>query len=169
MTRLLLLFLLLFVLAGCSARGPGGSFVGELPEEVAQRAIASDSADFLAQEFPPGHTRLHLLTPKERQEFSPLLEASLRKKGFVVSQESDGGAQSVAYTLDKLDDQFWYVQLRIDGGKAVSRVYDIGGRPVASRASIGLEKGILKEFTEKASRHASEAADSLSDGAREIF
>lgn len=169
MTRLLVLFLLLFVLFGCSARGPGGSFVGELPEEVAQRAIARDSADFLAQEFPPGHTRLHLLTPKERQEFSPLFEASLRKKGFVVSQEANGGAQSVAYTLDKLDDQFWYVQLRIDGGKAVSRVYDIGGRPVASRASIGLEKGTLKEFTEKASQHASEAADSLSEGAREIF
>lgn len=169
MTRFLILSLLLFALFGCSARGPGGSFVGELPEEVAQRAIARDSADFLAQEFPPGHTRLHLLTPKERQEFSPLFEASLRKKGFVVSQEANGGAQSVAYTLDKLDDQFWYVQLRIDGGKAVSRVYDIGGRPVASRASIGLEKGTLKEFTEKASQHASEAADSLSEGAREIF
>ena len=169
MTRLLVLFLLLFALAGCSARGPGGSFVGELPEEVAQRAIARDSADFLAQEFPPGHTRLHLLTPKERQEFSPLFEAFLRKKGFVVSQEANGGAQSVAYTLDKLDDQFWYVQLRIDGGKAVSRVYDIGGRPVASRASIDLEKGTFTEFTEKASQHASEAADSLSDGAREMF
>ena len=169
MTRFLILSLLLFVLFGCSARGPGGSFVGELPEEVAQRAIARDSADFLAQEFPPGHTRLHLLTPKERQEFSPLFEASLRKKGFVVSQDANGGAQSVAYILDKLDDQFWYVQLRIDGGKAVSRVYDIGGRPVASRASIGLEKGTLKEFTEKASQHASEAADSLSEGAREIF
>ena len=169
MTRLCVLFLLLLALAGCSARGPGGSFVGELPEDVAQRAIARDSADFLAQEFPPGHTTLHLLTPKERQEFSPLLEVFLRKKGFVISQESGADAQSVAYTLDKLDDQFWYVQLRIDGGKAASRVYDIGGRPVASRASIGLKKGTLKEFTEKASQHASDAADSLSDGAREIF
>ncbi len=165
MYRHFLLALVLALLVGCSARGVGGSYVGELPQGSAVGAIAEDTSAWLAQEFPPGLTTLHLLTPKGSQDFTGLFEDSLRRKGFVVTQESGSEGLSVAYILDKLDDEAWYLQVKIDGNKAVSRVYGADGKPVAGRSSTALEKGALARASEK----ASETADTIGTEIREIF
>lgn len=164
MYRHFLLALVLVLLAGCSARG-GGSYVGELPQGGAVGAIAQDTSAWLAEEFPPGLTTLHLLTPKESQDFTGLFEDSLRRKGFVVTQETSSDALVVAYVLDKLDDESWYLQLKIDGGKAVSRVYGADGSPLAGRSATPLEKGALARVSEK----ASEKVDTIGTEIREIF
>ena len=145
MKRLLLIVCL--TLTACGYRG-GGSFVGSLPDIDATVAIARDAAALLASEYAPGHTALHVSLPEKnaQNEFSAAFEAALRERGFLISQESSGGAITVAFTLDTLKGEdgagaAWYLHLRLSDGQTFARAYMPSGDPEAGRTSTTREKG----------------------------
>ena len=148
MRPLFLIVCLCLTLTACGYRGVGGSYVGSLPDAGATVAIARDAAALLASEYAPGHTTLFVPLPEKdtRNDFSAAFEAALRERGFLISQESSGGAITVAYTLDILKGEegagaAWYLHLRLSDGQTFARAYMPSGDPEAGRTSTTLEKG----------------------------
>lgn len=140
MRRILSSFVALALLTGCASRyHADGSFVGNLPQGTAQ-SIAADAAGALAILYPPGHTSVSLVVPKNRDDFSQALENYLRTKGFTLSPS--GAAVTVAYVLDELRSEkppSWYLRLRIadlQGSKTLTRAYTATGQPAAGFSGI---------------------------------
>ena len=159
MKRLLLIVCL--TLTACGYRGVGGSFVGSLPDVDATVAIARDAAALLASEYAPGHTALHVSLPEKntQNEFSAAFEAALRERGFLISQESSGGAITVAFTLDTLKGEdgagaAWYLHLRLSDGQTFARAYMPSGDPEAGRTSTTREKGFGASGADRANGEA---------------
>lgn len=159
MKRLLLIVCL--TLTACGYRGVGGSFVGSLPDVDATVAIARDAAALLASEYAPGHTALHVSLPEKnaQNEFSAAFEAALRERGFLISQESSGGAITVAFTLDSLKGEdgagaAWYLHLRLSDGQTFARAYMPSGDPEAGRTSTTREKGFGASGADRANGEA---------------
>ncbi len=138
MKRILFLFFLASILAtGCGQHG-GRSFTGEVPE-AALTGIAFDAANRLATLYPPGHTSLYLAYPTDKGQkvvdlFGPVLERSLRAKGFTI-QPVSGSEPHVSWTVDGLGDTDppvnWYLRLKVQdetGLRTFGRVYDAQGR-----------------------------------------
>ena len=89
MNRRTLFALILCLLSGCLAgcagsKNVGGSYVGTLPQSGAA-SIAEDATAHLSSLYPPGHTSIRLVVPKQSDAFSQALENSLRQKGFTLS------------------------------------------------------------------------------------
>lgn len=170
-TKNLLLCLIVLFASGCAGtRGPGGSFVGELPSGGAVQTIASEASGQISELYPPGHTKLFVLTPEKDagNGFSLAFENALRSKGFTVLPLPNENAVAVAYVLDQLHgkkdgEQSWYLQLRIsdneDGGVAFARSYTADGRPEASRSKtdIPFSRSFASRMADKATRKASKA------------
>ena len=138
MIRSLVFFLLVsFSAAGCGQH-TGRSFTGEVPE-AALTGIAFDAANRLATLYPPGHTSLYLHYPTDKGQkvvdlFGPVLERSLRAKGFTI-QAISGSDPRVSWTVDGLGDTDppvnWYLRLKVQdetGLRTFGRVYDAQGR-----------------------------------------
>ena len=138
MKRILFLFFLVSILlTGCGQHG-GRSFTGEVPE-AALTGIAFDAANRLATLYPPGHTSLYLAYPTDKGQkvvdlFGPVLERSLRAKGFTI-QPVSGSEPRVSWTVDALGDTEppvnWYLRLKVQdetGLRTFGRVYDAQGR-----------------------------------------
>lgn len=139
MNRVVVFLLTVILVSGCAGRfKAGSSFVGNLPKGAAAQKIANDAADCLATLYPPGRTTVQMNAPKSQDNFSPILETSLRGKGFTVSST---GAVTVTYILDELRTEqspVWYLQLRIadfQGGKTFTRSYTAAGQPEAGFSS----------------------------------
>lgn len=138
MIRSLVFFLLVsFLAAGCGQH-TGRSFTGEVPE-AALTGIAFDAANRLATLYPPGHTSLYLHYPTDKGQkvvdlFGPLLERSLRARGFTI-QPVSGSEPRVSWTVDGLGGTDpvvnWYLRLKVQdetGLRTFGRVYDAQGR-----------------------------------------
>lgn len=163
----LLLLTLCFALTACGARGLGGSFVGELPDNNCRDAIAEDAANFISNEHAPGHTKIFILTPEEKakNDFGNAFEQNLRERGFTLLQESEKDALTIAYTIDGLKSEngkgfdAYYLQLRTSEGVAFARSYDADGKPEAGRSSTPLKNGFFKAAAKKASEKVSATYD----------
>ena len=108
---------------------------GELPQQDVIAKIANDMATYISEIIAPGHNPLSLLTPKKDAEndFSVSFENALRTKGFEISAPA---SISIAYTidsLDSLDDESFYVQVRFSDGVAIARSYNADGVAEAGR------------------------------------
>ena len=143
MKRRTLLALILCLLAGClngcaGSRTVGGSYVGTLPQNGAA-SIAEDATTQLSSLYPPGHTSIRLVAPKQSDAFSQALETSLRQKGFTLSPN---GTVTMSYVLDELRSakpSAWYLQLRIadkSQNKTLARSYTASGQPAAGFSSL---------------------------------
>lgn len=127
--------LILFLgLTGCAgSHNVGDSFVGQLPQEGVA-AIADDATGYLASLYPPGHTSIQVVAPRQSDAFSRALETSLRQKGFTLSSS---GTVTMRYVLDALRSAappVWYLQLRIadpEQSKTIARSYTANGYPAA--------------------------------------
>ena len=135
--------LILCILAGCltgcaGSRTVGGSYVGTLPQNGAA-SIAEDATTQLSSLYPPGHTSIRLVAPKQSDAFSQALETSLRQKGFTLSPN---GTVTMSYVLDELRSAkppAWYLQLRIadkSQNKTLARSYTASGQPAAGFSSL---------------------------------
>jgi hypothetical protein len=133
------LILALLLLGGCAgSHNTGNSFVGNVPNETAQQ-IAIDAVAYMTSLYPPGHTTLELVAPKEQNNFSQGFENGLRAVGFTISKGIPD-AVTVAYVLDGLQAKTsLYLQLIIvdpnKGRTTVTRAYTPGGVPEAGFSS----------------------------------
>lgn len=143
---LLALILCLFAgcLTGCAGRyNVGSSYVGPLPKGGTS-SIAEDATAHLSSLYPPGHTSIRLVAPKQSDEFSQALETSLRHKGFTLSPS---GTLTMSYVLDELQSAkppVWYLQLRIADktqSKTLARSYTASGEPAAGFSSLSAGGG----------------------------
>ena len=133
--RALILAFAVILVSGCASRGPVGSYCGPMPENTAVAAIAADAGAFLAGQYPPGHTTLHLVPTESGNRFSVAFETDLRSRGFTLAPDKSADVLSVAFTLDVLDEKAaWYLQLRLSDGNAVARSYAASGRPEAGQS-----------------------------------
>ncbi len=155
MRKSLLLFILIVFSQGCTAKyyGTGGSFVGELPSDVALIAISQDVVMMLSQENAPGHTDIKVLTPnkKENPIFSQILETELRQKGFTLSENAD---LEIGYILDRLTsnefandgslEELFYIQLRYND-TITSKIYDALGKSMGNwtRTTAPIKRKII--------------------------
>ena len=136
--RTFILLTLAVLLSGCAAHGPIGSFAGPLPQKPAVVAIADDAAIILAGLYPPGHTTLHVL-PARDNGFALIFENALRARGFTLAA-TDAGAVSVAYILDRLEENTsWYLHLRLSDGRVIARCYLANGQPEGGKSQMLLE------------------------------
>jgi len=136
---LILCILLAGCLTGCAGNhNVGGSYVGTLPQSGAA-SIAEDATAQLATLYPPGHTSIRLVAPKQSDAFSQVLETSLRQKGFTLSPN---GTVTMSYVLDELRSAkppAWYLQLRIadqSHNQTLARSYSASGQPAAGFSSL---------------------------------
>ena len=141
---LILCILLAGCLTGCAGNhNVGGSYVGPLPQSGAA-AIAEDATAQLAALYPPGHTSIRLVAPKQSDAFSQALETGLRQKGFTLSPS---GTVTMSYVLDELRSAkppAWYLQLRIadkSQNKTLARSYTASGQPAAGFSSLATGGG----------------------------
>ena len=135
----LILCLVFGCLTGCAGNhNVGGSYVGTLPQSGAA-SIAEDATAQLAALYPPGHTSIRLVAPKQSDAFSQALETGLRQKGFTLSPN---GTVTMSYVLDELRSAkppAWYLQLRIadqSHNKTLARSYTASGQPAAGFSSL---------------------------------
>lgn len=132
------------------------SYIGEQPSIDTIQAIALDLANYLSELYPPGHTKLRIITPTQAEDqtegqaaaqtegeadkentiekFSGEFETALRIKGFEIS---DVAQILISYTLDTLDDEAsWYVHLRLSDGLSIARSYDAFGYSESPRIQM---------------------------------
>ena len=135
----LILCILTGCLTGCAGNhNVGGSYVGTLPQSGAV-SIAEDATAQLSALYPPGHTSIRLVAPKQSDAFSQALETSLRQKGFTLSPS---GTVTMSYVLDELrpaKPPAWYLQLRIadqSHNQTLARSYTASGQPAAGFSSL---------------------------------
>ena len=140
----LLLCLVSGYLTGCAGNhNVGGSYVGTLPQSGAA-SIAEDATAQLSALYPPGHTSIRLVAPKQSDAFSQALETSLRQKGFTLSPN---GTVTMSYVLDELRSAkppALYLQLQIadkNQNKTLARSYTASGQPVAGFSSLATGGG----------------------------
>lgn len=140
----LILCILTGCLTGCAGNhNVGGSYVGTLPQSGAA-SIAEDATAQLSSQYPPGHTSIRLVAPKQSDAFSQALENGLRQKGFSLSPN---GTVSMSYVLDELRSAkppIWYLQLRIadkSQNKTLARSYTASGQPAAGFSSLATGGG----------------------------
>jgi len=140
----LILCILAGYLTGCAGtHNVGGSYVGTLPQSGAA-SIAEDATAQLAALYPPGHTSIRLVAPKQSDAFSQALETCLRQKGFTLSPN---GTVTMSYVLDELRSvkpPAWYLQLRIadkSQNKTLARSYTASGQPAAGFSSLATSRG----------------------------
>ncbi len=168
MKRFALALLVISCLAsGCANKGVVGSFFGEIPQNTVSTAIAGDAADYLAGQYPPGHTVLQILpADKSANDFDTAFESRLRTLGFTVrpSAQTALDALTVSYILDRIEaDDSYYLQIRLSDGKAISRAYTATGQPEAGRSSTPHEfkLPVLKRMETKARSAYTSATESL--------
>jgi hypothetical protein len=126
------LALSLFILPGCASRayksGAFNSYASEDCPAFAAPLMADHLAGILAAHYPPGHSSLFLkLTGHEKDSFGPALETALRSLGFVMAAENGGQAVTLAYILDRLDEDHWYVRLSLADGLGLAQTYRVTG------------------------------------------
>ena len=135
MKRITGIVLALILLTGCTVSyNAGNSFVGVAPGDAAQQ-ITMDAVAYMAMLYPPGHTTLTLVAPKDQNNFSQGFENGLRTKGFTIAG-APKDAVTVTYVLDGLQAKTsLYLQLTISdpqkGRMIVTRAYTAGGAPEA--------------------------------------
>ena len=107
----MILCILAGCLTGCAGRyNVGSSYVGTLPQTGAD-SIAEDATAHFSSLYPPGHTSIRLVAPKQSDAFSQAFETNLRQKGFTLSPN---GTVTMSYVLDELRSAkppAWYLQL----------------------------------------------------------
>lgn len=172
-TLLTLLLFAVLLASGCAHRGVSGSYYGEMPQNAAPAAIAADAVAYLVGLYPPGHTKLQILTAEKRGEnaFASAFENGLRAEGFTILPAGSAPASAdecftVAYTLDVLDrDAAYYLQLRFSDGKAVARAYTATGQPEAGRSSTAQEfkRPLIDRVEQKTRRVFSSAVDAITE------
>jgi hypothetical protein len=141
------IFLVSLALAACVVQHtPGTSFVTPaLPNEDAIQRIAIDATACLEALYPPGLTTIRLMTPKEKDGFSSLLEDKLRSSGFtVIGSSNDSAAIQVEYILDQLKPEPSHSMLLrlhlVDSSgseRKLMRSYNMAGQAEAGFSTIG--------------------------------
>lgn len=126
------LALSLFILPSCASRAyKAGAFNSYASEDCPASTLpmmADHMAGILVTYYPPGHTSLFLnLTGHEKDGFGPAFETALRSRGFVISADNGGQAVKLAYILDRLDEDHWYVRLSLTDGLGLAQTYRVTG------------------------------------------
>lgn len=130
----------LAVFSGCAASsgktGRLNSFLGGGYPPSAVSLVADDLADALAGVFPPGHTSFHLKhTGTQSDPLGSALEQALRSRGFSINAESGSKALTVAYVLDRVDEETWYSRLSVSSGLTITRTYSQSGDTLVMMAT----------------------------------
>ena len=130
MKKICLLLLMISLLAGCTASSYNKQksyVVNDFPV-ASLRLVADDLATALVGIYPPGQTRIYL-NSAGGDALTPILEASLRARGFSVVPEPDSQAKKLTYILDALDDGGWYLRANLADGYSylnLTRAYELG-------------------------------------------
>ena len=137
LSRLCAICFLLMALAGC---GPklrlSESFLTEERPAGSAYIVAEDLALTLAAVYPPGHTSIFLSqTGSPHDELGPALETALRVRGFTLAPEAGGSTLTVAYVLDRFNDNTWFVKLAVSDGFTETRVYQTGEGGLEAQAA----------------------------------
>jgi hypothetical protein len=93
--------------------------------------IAEDIVERLQSGYPPGRTSLYLTVYLSGQGDGPLAQAVedlLRTKGFTILAEPRDEAVTVAWRIDKLDEQTWYLMVDLSSGYRFNRLYHFDGQ-----------------------------------------
>ena len=125
---MLALFLSPVISAGCASRSlkPLNSFVADDYPATAVTTLADQTTLTLAAKYPPGHTIIYLnQSDNPKDELGVALEQALRAKGFSVVPENNENALTVAYVLDRIDEELWYLRLTVSDGLSIARTYRI--------------------------------------------
>lgn len=141
MRRLLILSLALTLALASGCAGSGRrmkSFAAESFPASSSSALVQDVVERIHSTYPPGQTALFLTGSGD---FALALEDGLRNRGYTILSESEPGAMSVAWTVDRLDEGAWYLIVRMSDGYRFSRVYQDNGQTV--QPAGGLSQGIF--------------------------
>ena len=129
-TALVLLALAFSLLTGCAARTfkPSNSFQAEGCPPAGIEVVANHLSDELAGLYPPGHTTLYLHQSADPKDtLGPAFDQALRSRGFIMAAELRGQALTLAYVLDRIDQETWYTKLTISNGLTLTRTYQTKG------------------------------------------
>ncbi|MCY0150747.1 conjugal transfer protein TrbH [Hoeflea sp. G2-23] len=133
-------FLCLFLLAACQTMGGAGLIQSEVTAELSTEAAISIAADMvarLAEHVGPGNTTIALRG--NDAVFGPVLETSLREKGYAVVTDqatNQTAVEPLAYSVDPFEDG---MLVRISTLKVeLTRMYTLGttGAVPASPLSV---------------------------------
>jgi hypothetical protein len=129
------------VMAGCGKikevfqssrnRSPLNSYISDEFPESQSGQIASDIVERLQSGYPPGQTSLYLTVYLSGQGQGPVAQAVedlLRTKGFTILNEPNDKAVTVAWRIDKLDDQTFYLMVNLSSGYRFTRLYSFDGQ-----------------------------------------
>ncbi len=124
---------------GCAgARGPMKSFTADTFPASAHQVIVSEVVDRLYSVYPPGLTAIFLTGA---DAFGLALDESLRNRGYSIMPEAGNGAMSLAWTVDRLDEETWYLVVRLSDGHLFARTYRDSGQTVTPAG--GLSQGVF--------------------------
>jgi hypothetical protein len=134
--------------AGCVMDGPFFrsrgkttlvSYVSEDFPEACSQQIASDIVERLQSGYPPGQTSLYLtvyLAGHGKGAIALAVEDLLRTKGFTILPEPQDDAVTVAWRIDQLDEQTWYLMVNLSSGYRFSRLYTYNGTTLTPQGSL---------------------------------
>lgn len=129
-TALMVMVLSFCLFTGCAARSfkPSNSFQAEGCPPAGIEVVANHLAGELAGLYPPGHTTLYLHQSADPKDTLGLaFDQALRSRGFIMAAEPRGQALTLAYVLDRIDQETWYTKLTISNGLTLTRTYQAQG------------------------------------------
>lgn len=126
-TLLLILIIGLSTMTGCVAHNYGQKsyLAPDMPQFPIAEA-ATDIAEALAFNYPPGHTTLALVNSDNA--FNQVLENKLRANGFKIESGQNGqsGAITLLYKIDRLvEESGCYLTVTLSDGFIYSRIYKV--------------------------------------------
>jgi hypothetical protein len=98
--------------------------------------VAEHLAETLAAAYPPGHTALFIEgSGSKHDELGPAIESSLRARGFTIMPDNGAPALTLAYVLDRLDDEIWYSRITLSDGLLLTRTWHLMGGSLEMEAA----------------------------------
>jgi hypothetical protein len=135
---MLIALMLVGMAGGCSLRSvaQGNSYLGEEYPVASINTVAEHLAETLAAAYPPGHTVLFIEEiGNKHDELGPALESSLRARGFTILPDNSSPALTLAYVLDRLDDEIWYSRISLSDGLLLTRTWHLIGDSLEMEAA----------------------------------
>lgn len=139
MRKFIILYLAITLFAaGCAGSGRLKSYTADSFPISSNSGLVGDIADRIASAYPPGLTEVYLTG---KGDFALALEDGLRNRGYTLRPDNGDGALVVAWTLDRLDEESWYLLVNLSDGYRFGRVYQDDGLSVEPMG--GLSQGIF--------------------------
>lgn len=140
MRLILVLSLALTLTAGCAGSGRKlKSYTASSFPVISSHVMVQDVVERVFSAYPPGQTAIFLAG---QGDFALSLEEALRNRGYSIMPESGDGVMTVAWTVDRLDEENdWYLIVNLSDGYRFSRVYRDNGQTLDPVG--GMSQGIF--------------------------